>query len=112
MLIKDRTYNGEWIVVDGKSFDHVTFSDCILVYRGGPASFTNVNFDGCDLIGPWGLPAHLQKRAPYAGDRVLEPEVVLKMQRPAPRRWLTWKRLFSAAPWIFLGALVVRSLTL
>ena len=48
-----RTYNGEWLIVDGRSFDQATFRDCILVYHGGNLRLTNSTLEDCDLVGPW-----------------------------------------------------------
>lgn len=111
-MIGHRTYNGEWLVMDGKAFDRVTFRDCILVYHGGDLRITNATLENCDLVGPWPLPHGAKRPARYVGDVVAEPEVVLKMQRPAPRPKPTPWLCFYWGCWIFLGALVVRSLTL
>ncbi len=43
-----RTYVGETIILDGKSFDDVTFESCTFIYKG----IEGVALNGCRFVNP------------------------------------------------------------
>ena len=113
-----RTYNGEWLIVDGRSFDQATFRDCILVYHGGNLRLTNSTLEDCDLVGPWPLPEVVKRYPGFSGCAVHEPEVCLTMDRPAP--WWRLPKLPRPTFWLWaylslcaaLSWVVIKAMTL
>jgi hypothetical protein len=46
-----RQFKGQTIVIDGKTFDGVKFTDCTLVYRGGqPPNLIRCTFSGVRFV--------------------------------------------------------------
>lgn len=113
-MTDNRTYNGEWLIVDGRSFDRVTFRDCILVYHGGNLRLTNSTIIGCDLIGPWPLPASALKSWRLDAPAEPEPEVALarkrwrlsKLARPTFWFW-AYLSLCAALSWVVIKAMTL-----
>ena len=50
MEIRDKTFVGETIQMDGKSFLNCSFQNCILKYAGGQCEWENTDFRDCQVV--------------------------------------------------------------
>ena len=47
---KNATFSGKRIELDGSSFTHCRFKDCIIVLEKGDTSITGCSFENCQLL--------------------------------------------------------------
>ena len=49
--VKNKSFSrGDVVILDGKSFDGCSFSECTLVYNGGTTQWSNCKFNSCRIL--------------------------------------------------------------